>query len=161
LFVDSYFGIYCSKVHCFLSERNAQAYFLVYYVLYWYIFSNVYMLCSIGCMPYLMGLLCDRKCVILVRLVWSPIAIYMFLLVTISFQWSMNSTNCSSSGRAKKKMDELERLLEIAKKNYVQFGGRLGEDRRKLKEDRDNKRFVWCLKHVLSDTVEHICSLIR
>ena len=48
----------------------------------------------------------------------------------------------SCQGRAKKKMDELERLLEIAKKNYVQFGGRLGEDRRKLKEDRDNKRLV-------------------
>ena len=45
-------------------------------------------------------------------------------------------------GRAKKKMAELDRLLDIAKKNFVQFGGRLGEDRRKLKEDHDNKRTI-------------------
>ena len=37
-------------------------------------------------------------------------------------------------GRCRKKLDELERLLEIAKKNYVQLGGKLAEDRRRLKE---------------------------
>ena len=46
------------------------------------------------------------------------------------------------SGRARKKMDELERLLEIAKSNYTQLGGRLSEDRRRLREDRDSKRCV-------------------
>ena len=45
-----------------------------------------------------------------------------------------------SSGRARKKLEELERLFEIAKSNYVQMGGRLTEDRRRMKEDRDNKR---------------------
>lgn len=39
-------------------------------------------------------------------------------------------------------MDELERLFEIAKNNYTQLGGRLSEDRRRLKEDRENKRLV-------------------
>ncbi len=37
-------------------------------------------------------------------------------------------------------MEELERLYEIAKNNYTQLGGRLSEDRRRLKEDRENKR---------------------
>ena len=46
------------------------------------------------------------------------------------------------SGRARKKMDELERLLDIAKSNYTQLGGRLSEDRRRLREDRDSKRCV-------------------
>lgn len=47
-----------------------------------------------------------------------------------------------SRGRARKKMDELERLLEVAKRNYVQFGGRLTEERRRLREDRDHLRAV-------------------
>ena len=51
-------------------------------------------------------------------------------------------TVCVLSGRARKKMDELERLLEIAKSNYTQLGGRLSEDRRRLREDRDSKRCV-------------------
>ena len=44
------------------------------------------------------------------------------------------------TGRSRKKLDELERLLEVAKKNYVQLGGKLAEDRRRLKEDRDSRR---------------------
>ena len=35
------------------------------------------------------------------------------------------------------KMDELERLLEVAKRNFVQLGGSLEEDRRRLREMRD------------------------
>ena len=59
---------------------------------------------------------------------------------------SVESEGCivwcsSTSGRCRKKLDELERLLDIAKKNYVQLGGKLAEDRRKLKEDRDSKRY--------------------
>lgn len=46
----------------------------------------------------------------------------------------------SPSGRARKKMEELERLLEIAKKNFLQLGGRLSEDRQRLKQDRDSRR---------------------
>ena len=42
-----------------------------------------------------------------------------------------------NSGRAKMKMDELERLLEVAKRNFVQLGGSLEEDRRRLREMRD------------------------
>ena len=55
-------------------------------------------------------------------------------------------------GRARKKMDELERLLDIAKSNYTQLGGRLSEDRRRLREDRDSKRCVrsLCLRMLLS-----------
>ena len=45
-----------------------------------------------------------------------------------------------AKGRAHKKVVELERLLEVAKKNYGQLGGRLSEDRKRLKEDRDSQR---------------------
>ncbi|ELU06087.1 hypothetical protein CAPTEDRAFT_176081 [Capitella teleta] len=45
-------------------------------------------------------------------------------------------------GGAKKKVDELERLLEIAKKNFSQMGGKLAEDRQRLKQDRDCQRSV-------------------
>ena len=46
-----------------------------------------------------------------------------------------------AKGRARKKLDELERLLEVAKKNYVQLGGQLSEERKRLKEDMDSKRY--------------------
>lgn len=47
----------------------------------------------------------------------------------------------SLSGRAKKKVEELERLLEIAKKNYTQLGGRIIEDRKRLQEIRDKDKW--------------------
>lgn len=34
-------------------------------------------------------------------------------------------------GRAKKRIEELQRLMEIAKKNFSQLGGRLLEDRQR------------------------------
>jgi len=37
-------------------------------------------------------------------------------------------------------VEELERLLEIAKDNFRQFGGELPEDRRKLKEEKEKER---------------------
>ena len=43
-------------------------------------------------------------------------------------------------GRAKKRMEDLDRRLNLAKKNFVQWGGKLEEDRRRLKEDRDSQR---------------------
>ena len=64
-------------------------------------------------------------------------------------------SNFYPEGRARKKMDELERLLEIAKSNYTQLGGRLSEDRRRIREDRDSKRcvritwYVTCLLYSL------------
>ncbi|KAL5005053.1 hypothetical protein ScPMuIL_018509 [Solemya velum] len=47
-----------------------------------------------------------------------------------------------SRGRAKKKVEELERLLEIAKKNYTQLGGRIIEDRKRLQEIRDKDKTI-------------------
>lgn len=44
--------------------------------------------------------------------------------------------------RAKEKLEELERLLEIAKKNYTQLGGRLSEDRKRLQEIRDKDKTI-------------------
>ncbi|KAJ8309897.1 hypothetical protein KUTeg_011762 [Tegillarca granosa] len=44
--------------------------------------------------------------------------------------------------RAKQRVDELERLLEISKKNYTQMGGVLAEDRKRLKEVRDKDRTI-------------------
>jgi len=38
-------------------------------------------------------------------------------------------------------VEELERLLEIAKDNFRQFGGELPEDRRKLKEEKEKERW--------------------
>lgn len=46
------------------------------------------------------------------------------------------------SGRAKLRVEELERLLEIAKKNFVQLGGTLSEDRRRIREMRDKDQWV-------------------
>ena len=49
--------------------------------------------------------------------------------------------NCCS-GRAKLRVEELERLLEIAKKNFVQLGGTLSEERRRIREMRDKDQWV-------------------
>ncbi|XP_041370162.1 ankyrin repeat domain-containing protein 42-like [Gigantopelta aegis] len=48
----------------------------------------------------------------------------------------------SAKGRAKKRMNELERLLEIAKRNYTQLGGRLTEDRKRIKDTRDKDHTI-------------------
>lgn len=48
----------------------------------------------------------------------------------------------NAKGRAKMKMDELDRLLEVAKRNYVQLGGSLEEDRRRLREMRDKDHTI-------------------
>jgi hypothetical protein len=51
--------------------------------------------------------------------------------------------------RAKEKLEELERLLEIAKRNYTQLGGRLSEDRKRLQEIRDKDKLVVLLKMLI------------
>uniref|UniRef100_H2YPE9 Uncharacterized protein n=1 Tax=Ciona savignyi TaxID=51511 RepID=H2YPE9_CIOSA len=48
----------------------------------------------------------------------------------------------SALSRSLKKVEDLERLLEIAKSNYQQFGGELPEDRKKYKEENENKRVI-------------------
>nr|CAB3221789.1 ankyrin repeat domain-containing protein 42-like [Phallusia mammillata] len=48
----------------------------------------------------------------------------------------------ASRGRALKKVENLERLLRIAKDNYRQLGGELPEDRKKLREERENDRHI-------------------
>jgi uncharacterized protein involved in exopolysaccharide biosynthesis len=45
-------------------------------------------------------------------------------------------------GRAKRKMDELQRLLETAKMNYQQLGGELEEDKIKQEERKESARLV-------------------
>jgi hypothetical protein len=45
-----------------------------------------------------------------------------------------------SQGRAKKKMEELERLLEIATKNYEQLGGVVKRDQKRQREERETRR---------------------
>jgi hypothetical protein len=43
-------------------------------------------------------------------------------------------------GRARRKVEDLERLLEIAKRNYTQLGGTLPEDRKRLQTIRDKDK---------------------
>jgi hypothetical protein len=45
-------------------------------------------------------------------------------------------------GRAKKKMEDLERLFEIAKQNFVQLGGHLEEDKKRMKEEKELERLA-------------------
>uniref|UniRef100_A0A0B6ZR97 Uncharacterized protein n=1 Tax=Arion vulgaris TaxID=1028688 RepID=A0A0B6ZR97_9EUPU len=45
-------------------------------------------------------------------------------------------------GRAKVKMDEVARLLEVARKNYLQLGGSIEEDRKRLKEIKDKDETI-------------------
>ena len=47
-----------------------------------------------------------------------------------------------AKGRAKKKMEELERLLEVAKRNFQQMGGRLAEDRERQRGEREQNRTI-------------------
>lgn len=56
-------------------------------------------------------------------------------------------TECKStflvlSGRAKRKIDELAHLLDVAKMNYRQLGGVLDEDQKKHEEERESARSV-------------------
>ncbi|KAI0218249.1 hypothetical protein LSAT2_030036 [Lamellibrachia satsuma] len=46
-------------------------------------------------------------------------------------------------------MEDLERRMNLAKKNFVQWGGKLEEDRRRLKENRDSQRTITELKSQL------------
>ncbi|XP_064638781.1 ankyrin repeat domain-containing protein 42-like isoform X2 [Lineus longissimus] len=45
-------------------------------------------------------------------------------------------------GRSKKKIEDLDKLLEVAKTNYIQLGGQLTEDRRRLRAERENERII-------------------
>ena len=45
-------------------------------------------------------------------------------------------------GRAKRKIDELAHLLDVAKMNYRQLGGLLDEDQKKHEEERESARSV-------------------
>lgn len=44
-------------------------------------------------------------------------------------------------GRARKKIDDLERLTEVAKNNFRQLGGKLQEDKKKSREIKEAERF--------------------
>lgn len=46
------------------------------------------------------------------------------------------------AGRAKRKIDELAHLLDVAKMNYRQLGGVLDEDQKKLEEERESARVI-------------------
>jgi len=43
--------------------------------------------------------------------------------------------------RARKKMEELEKLLEIAVNNYIQLGGVVTAEQRKQHEKKNTKRY--------------------
>ncbi|XP_052782421.1 ankyrin repeat domain-containing protein 42-like isoform X1 [Mya arenaria] len=47
-----------------------------------------------------------------------------------------------SRGRARRKVEDLERLLEVAKRNYTQLGGTLPEDRKRLQTIRDKDKTI-------------------
>lgn len=47
---------------------------------------------------------------------------------------------CNVKGRAKRKMEELRRLLDTAKMNYQQLGGELEEDKIKQEEQKESAR---------------------
>lgn len=50
-------------------------------------------------------------------------------------------------GRAKRKIDELAHLLDVAKMNYRQLGGVLDEDQKKHEEERESARLVKAVVH--------------
>lgn len=51
-----------------------------------------------------------------------------------------NAIFCNVKGRAKRKMEELRRLLDTAKMNYQQLGGELEEDKIKQEEQKESAR---------------------
>lgn len=55
---------------------------------------------------------------------------------------SKKKNGSDPKGRARLRVDELERLLEIAKQNYVQMGGALSEDRKRIREMRDKDHTI-------------------
>ncbi|CAG5115429.1 unnamed protein product [Candidula unifasciata] len=48
----------------------------------------------------------------------------------------------NARSRAKVKMEELQRLLDVARKNYIQLGGCVEEDRKRLKELREKDQTI-------------------
>ncbi|XP_067670309.1 ankyrin repeat domain-containing protein 42-like [Haliotis asinina] len=59
------------------------------------------------------------------------------------------SNEAMARGRAKMRVDELERLLEIAKKNFSQLGGTMVEDRHRLQLMRDKDHTIKELETLL------------
>lgn len=51
-------------------------------------------------------------------------------------------SKAEAKGRAKRKMDELKRLLDVAKMNYQQLGGKLEEDKLKQEEEKESARAI-------------------
>ncbi|CAB4033781.1 ankyrin repeat domain-containing 42-like [Paramuricea clavata] len=51
-------------------------------------------------------------------------------------------SSAEAKGRAKRKMDELQRLLDTAKMNYQQLGGELEEDKMKQEEQKESARVI-------------------
>lgn len=47
-----------------------------------------------------------------------------------------------SRGRARRKVEDLERLLDVAKKNFTQLGGTLSEDRKRLQDIKDKDKTI-------------------
>ena len=62
--------------------------------------------------------------------------------------------------RAKIKLEELYRQLEIAKLNYQQLGGVLKEDKIKMKEQQEHSRFAHDLPPLLSFFLTHSIPLL-
>ena len=52
----------------------------------------------------------------------------------------LQNTCLNVLGRAKRKMEELQRLLNAAKMNYQQLGGELEEDKIKQEERKESAR---------------------
>ena len=52
----------------------------------------------------------------------------------------LQNTCLNVLGRAKRKMEELQRLLDTAKMNYQQLGGELEEDKIKQEERKESAR---------------------
>jgi len=51
-------------------------------------------------------------------------------------------------------VEDLERLLEVAKKNYTQLGGTLPEERRRLQTIRDKDKYV-------HSSLLHLCKYVQ
>ena len=62
--------------------------------------------------------------------------------------------------RAKTKLEELYRQLEIAKLNYQQLGGVLKEDKIKMKEQQEHSRFACDLPPLHSFFLTHSIPLL-
>lgn len=58
------------------------------------------------------------------------------------FKPSEPQSKAEARGRAKRKIDELAHLLDVAKMNYRQLGGVLDEDQKKQEEERESARVI-------------------